>query len=50
MKIPLNWLKEFVKLPKSETELTHKLTMVGHMLDKKEVISGETVIDLVIQF
>jgi phenylalanyl-tRNA synthetase beta chain len=46
MKIPLNWLKEFVKLPKSETELTHKLTMVGHMLDKKEVISGETVIDL----
>jgi phenylalanyl-tRNA synthetase beta chain len=46
MKIPLNWLKEFVKLPKSEVELTHKLTMVGHMLDKKEIISGETIIDL----
>lgn len=46
MKIPLNWLKEFVKLPKSEAELTHKLTMVGHMLDKKEVVNGETIIDL----
>ncbi len=46
MKIPLNWLKDFVKLPKSEADLTEKLTMVGHMLDKKEIVSGETVIDL----
>lgn len=46
MKIPLNWLKEFVKLPESTKELTDKLTMVGHMLDKKMVIDGEDVIDL----
>lgn len=46
MKIPLNWLKEYVKLPRSDAELTDKLTMVGHMLDKKEVVNGEMVIDL----
>lgn len=46
MKIPLNWLKDYVKLPKSETELSDKLSMVGHMLDKKEVVNGETILDL----
>lgn len=46
MKIPLNWLKEYVKLPESVDDLTHKLSMVGHMLDKKDVINGEVVIDL----
>jgi phenylalanyl-tRNA synthetase beta chain len=46
MKIPLNWLKEYVKIPSSESDLTHKLSMVGHMLDKKEVVDGQTIIDL----
>lgn len=46
MKIPLNWLKEYVKLPESVADLTHKLSMVGHMLDKKEIVDGETIIDL----
>jgi phenylalanyl-tRNA synthetase beta chain len=46
MKIPLNWLKDYVKLPPNEVQLTNKLTMVGHMLDKKEVVNGETILDL----
>ncbi len=46
MKIPLNWLNEFVALPKNSKDLTDKLTMIGHMLDKKSVINGETIIDL----
>jgi phenylalanyl-tRNA synthetase beta chain len=46
MRIPINWLKEFVNLPKSEKDLTDKLTMVGHMLDKKDVVGGESIIDL----
>ncbi len=46
MKVPLNWLKEFVSLPKNEKLLTDKLTMVGHMLDKKLEVDGQTVLDL----
>lgn len=46
MKIPLNWLNEFVTLPKETKTLTDKLTMVGHMLDKKVVVNGETILDL----
>src|SRR5258706_3808563 len=46
MKIPLNWLKEIVSLPKDTKDLTDKLTMVGHMLDKKLEVKGETVLDL----
>lgn len=46
MNVPLSWLKEYVELPKSEKELTDKLTMVGQMLDKRLVIEGETVLDL----
>jgi len=46
MKIPLNWLKAYVKLPKDLNLLTDKLTLAGHMLDKIERIDGETVIDL----
>lgn len=46
MRIPINWLNDFVKLPKEESELTDKLTMVGHMLDKKDVVGGEKIIDL----
>lgn len=46
MKIPLNWLKELVTLPKERRILTDNLTSIGHMLDKIEALNGETVIDL----
>ncbi len=46
MNVPLDWLKDYVKLPKTEVELTDKLTMVGHMLDKRKEVAGQVVIDL----
>jgi phenylalanyl-tRNA synthetase beta chain len=46
MKIPLNWLGEFVTLPKKVSSLTDALTMAGHMFDKKIVKGDQTVIDL----
>jgi len=46
MKIPLNWLKELVKLPAETKSLTDSLTSVGHMLDKMEIIDGEVILDL----
>ncbi len=46
MRIPLNWLSEYVKLPKDRGELTDKLTMAGHMLDKADEVNGNIVIDL----
>ncbi len=46
MKVPLNWLKQYIKLPKSQKALTDQLTMAGHMLDKVEIINKQTIIDL----
>lgn len=46
MRIPINWLKEYVDLPEKLDELTHKLTMAGHMLDKLDKVNGNTAIDL----
>lgn len=47
MKIPLNWLKEYVDVPSDVDELTHKLTAIGHMQDKKpEKVGDDVVIDL----
>jgi phenylalanyl-tRNA synthetase beta chain len=46
MNVPLGWLKDYVKLPKSEKDLTDRLTMVGHMLDKRKELEGDVVIDL----
>src|SRR5258706_6375265 len=46
MRIPLNWLNEFVKLPKSQKDLTDRLTMAGHMLDKIDKVNGNFVLDL----
>ena len=46
MNVPLNWLAEYVDLPKDTKVLTDKLTMIGHMLDKTKNVDGETVIDL----
>lgn len=42
MNVPLNWLSDYVKLPKDTKTLTDKLTSIGHMLDK---VKGD-VIDL----
>jgi phenylalanyl-tRNA synthetase beta chain len=47
MKVPLNWLKQYVDIPVSIAELTDKLTAIGHMQDKKpEKVEDDTVIDL----
>ncbi|MEI6327306.1 MAG: phenylalanine--tRNA ligase subunit beta [Candidatus Roizmanbacteria bacterium] len=47
MKVPLNWLKQYVEIPSSVTELTDKLTAIGHMQDKKpEKVGDDIVIDL----
>lgn len=46
MNVPLGWLSEYVKLPKTEKELTDKLTLIGHMLDKQTGEGKTRVIDL----
>ncbi len=47
MKIPLNWLKEYIDIPSNIDELTEKLTAIGHMQDKKpEQVGDDVVIDL----
>lgn len=46
MKVPINWLKKYVEIPKSLPLLCNKLTMAGHMLDKIDKFGKETVIDL----
>lgn len=45
MKVPLNWLRDYVKIP-DQVGLTDKLTMAGHMLDKIEIKNKHTIIDL----
>jgi phenylalanyl-tRNA synthetase beta subunit len=47
MKVPLNWLRDYVDIDISAEELVKKLTAIGHMQDKKpEQIAGDTVLDL----
>jgi len=46
MLVPLSWLADYVSLPESAEELTDRLTMIGHMLDKRFEVDGDTVIDL----
>ena len=46
MKIPIDWLKEYVRLPEDLDLLTDKLTLAGHMLDKVETVNSQKVIDL----
>ena len=46
MRIPINWLKEYVDLPGKIDDLTNQLTMAGHMLDKSDKVNGNQVIDL----
>ena len=47
MKVPLNWLKEYVDIDISQEELVARLTAIGHMQDKRpENIAGDIVLDL----
>ncbi len=46
MRIPLNWLKDYIKVPTDQKLLTDKLTMSGHMLNKVEVKNKHVIIDL----
>jgi phenylalanyl-tRNA synthetase beta chain len=46
MKIPLQWLKEYIDLPSDLKVFTDKMSMIGHMLDKTIVTDTDTVIDL----
>lgn len=46
MRVPINWLSEFVRLPKDLSKLTTKLTLAGHMLDKVEINKDSQIIDL----
>ena len=46
MKIPINWLKDYVNVPENLKEFTDKMSMIGHLLDKVEEVNGETVVDL----
>lgn len=47
MKLPINWLKEYVDTTLSPEEIGEKLTQIGHMQDGKTLGSGDTaVIDL----
>jgi len=46
MRIPVNWLKEYVKVPDNLSELTGKLTMAGHMLDKLDKVNNDVIVDL----
>ncbi|MCX8009214.1 MAG: phenylalanine--tRNA ligase subunit beta [Patescibacteria group bacterium] len=46
MNVPLSWLKDYVTLPDSVQELTDRLTMIGHMLDKQFEKEGDMIIDL----
>ena len=43
MRFPIDWLGNYVALPKDTKELTEKLTMIGHLLDKIEVKNKNTV-------
>lgn len=46
MRVPINWLSQYVSLPQDKAELAERLTMAGHMLDKKEGQGADLVFDL----
>lgn len=46
MNVPLTWLSEYIELPKDTALLTDRLTMIGHMLDKRYTSPTEPCIDL----
>lgn len=46
MKIPLQWLTEYIDLPSDLKVFTDKMSMIGHMLDKTIETETDTIIDL----
>ena len=47
MRIPLNWLKQYINTDLSAQDIANRLTMVGHALDKPIYDQdGDTVMDL----
>lgn len=46
MKVPLSWLSEYIKIPSNDKDLSDRLTMIGHMLDKREIKNKEVIFDL----
>ncbi|MEK9179591.1 MAG: phenylalanine--tRNA ligase beta subunit-related protein, partial [Patescibacteria group bacterium] len=47
MKVPLNWLKEYVDIPADVSVVSDLFTAIGHMQDHQpEVVVGDTVLDL----
>ena len=50
MKLPINWLKEYIDLPNDLKELISQLTSIGHMQDgPAKEIAGDLVYDLEIR-
>ncbi len=50
MKLPINWLKEYIQIPEDRTELMARLTSIGHMQDgPPKEIAGDIVYDLEIR-
>ncbi len=47
MKVPLNWLKEYIEIPADVQEISRVFTSLGYMLDgQPKDIEGDTVLDL----
>lgn len=46
MRVPLEWLKEFIDLKKSPSDIAHDLTMIGLEVEAIEEIDGDIVFDV----
>lgn len=47
MFVPLNWIKEYVDLPKEKNSIRNRIPMIGHLLNKNIIAEdGEIVLDL----
>ena len=46
MKISLNWLKEYIKIPVSAPKFAHRLTMAGLEVEKMTTLEDDTVYEL----
>ena len=50
MKVPINWLKDYVELPQDLSVWAAKMTSIGHMQDgQPKNIEGDTVYDFEIR-
>lgn len=46
MRVPLEWLKEFINLKKSPSDIAHDLTMIGLEVESMEEIEGDIIFDI----